>query len=238
MPSLDIGVIYILMINLTGEKFGKLVVLKKDVGRILNNKINNKGRDTYWICKCDCGKETSVRTTDLRNGNTTSCGCYRSESMRKTMKKYNTYDLSGEFGIGYTSSGEEFYFDIDDYDLIKDVCWYTDKDKYIVGTYNGKSIKQHRMILNFPTCKDIDHINHCVYDNRKSNIREATRSQNNQNKNSLGVYYSKSKGRWIAELKCDGKKHYLGSYVDIEDAILARHDAENTYFVEFKYERN
>ena len=42
--------------------------------------------------------------------------------MSETFKKYNTYDLSGEYGIGYTSKGEEFYFDLDDYDKIKDYC--------------------------------------------------------------------------------------------------------------------
>ena len=38
-------------------------------------------------------------------------------------KKYNTYDLSGEYGIGYSNSGKEFYFDLDDYDLIKEIYY-------------------------------------------------------------------------------------------------------------------
>lgn len=35
------------------------------------------------------------------------------------MVKHNTYDLSGDFGIGYTDKGEKFYFDISDYEKIK-----------------------------------------------------------------------------------------------------------------------
>lgn len=33
----------------------------------------------------------------------------------------NTYDLSGEYGIGYTTKGEEFWFDLEDYDKIKSI---------------------------------------------------------------------------------------------------------------------
>ena len=37
----------------------------------------------------------------------------------------NKYDLSGEYGIGWTHNTEhEFYFDLEDYDIIKYYCWY------------------------------------------------------------------------------------------------------------------
>lgn len=50
--------------DLTGRRFGKLVVLSRDV------------RDGYWICECDCGNRKSIRGNSLtmRNG-TRSCGC-------------------------------------------------------------------------------------------------------------------------------------------------------------------
>ncbi|WP_368488451.1 hypothetical protein [Clostridium sp. BJN0013] len=37
--------------------------------------------------------------------------------------KYNTYDLTGEYGIGYDAKGNIFYFDLEDYDRIKDFYW-------------------------------------------------------------------------------------------------------------------
>ena len=49
-------------------------------------------------------------------------------------KKYNKYDLTGKFGIGYTSKGEEFYFDLEDYDKIKNHLWYKDKDGGLICT--------------------------------------------------------------------------------------------------------
>ena len=53
----------------------------------------------------------------------------------------NVYDLSGEYGIGYTLKGEPFWFDLEDYDLIKDYCWhYTQKNK--IETTNVETRKE------------------------------------------------------------------------------------------------
>lgn len=59
-------------INLVGQKFGKLTVLK----RTENAKNRAASR---WLCKCDCGKEKIIRSDSLRNGNTQSCGCFKSK---------------------------------------------------------------------------------------------------------------------------------------------------------------
>lgn len=53
-------------LDLTGRRFGKLTVLRP---------AENLGIKTAWICRCDCGQETVVRTNSLRSGHTVSCGC-------------------------------------------------------------------------------------------------------------------------------------------------------------------
>lgn len=58
-----------LRINLTGQKFGKLKVLKY-VNR-------NKYGDSIWLCLCDCGQQKTISNSDLKTGNTKSCGCFR-----------------------------------------------------------------------------------------------------------------------------------------------------------------
>lgn len=63
--------------DLTGEKFGKLTVLKQ--GPYYNKQVQ-------WICKCDCGTITTVRSSYLLNGHTTSCGCKRSWGAGKISK--------------------------------------------------------------------------------------------------------------------------------------------------------
>jgi hypothetical protein len=55
-------------IDITGQKFGKLTVIGIDNTRDCNGK-------SKWKCVCECGKETFVYGYNLKNGNTTSCGC-------------------------------------------------------------------------------------------------------------------------------------------------------------------
>lgn len=58
------------LIDLTGQRFGRLTVIER---------AENKGEQTAWRCKCDCGKIVDVRGGNLKSGHTTSCGCYWSE---------------------------------------------------------------------------------------------------------------------------------------------------------------
>lgn len=66
------------LIDLTGQRFGRLTVIEKAVS--LHGCTN-----AVWLCRCDCGRMTVVRSTSLRKRVTTSCGCYRSEYWRKEM---------------------------------------------------------------------------------------------------------------------------------------------------------
>lgn len=54
-------------IQLTGQRFGRLIVLKC-------KHVNTYG-NYVWLCKCDCGKVLSVTSGSLTNGHTQSCGC-------------------------------------------------------------------------------------------------------------------------------------------------------------------
>jgi hypothetical protein len=57
--------------DLTGEKFGRLLVLYYDG--------QDKNRRSVWMCKCTCGSYVRVPRNRLTSGNTTSCGCYNRE---------------------------------------------------------------------------------------------------------------------------------------------------------------
>lgn len=61
-------------IDLTGQRFGMLVVLSRA-------KSTNNG--TMWLCKCDCGVIKTIRTNNLRMGTTKSCGCAKSVAHTK-----------------------------------------------------------------------------------------------------------------------------------------------------------
>lgn len=70
------------LIDLTGAKFERLTVIK----RVANDKDNR----AVWLCKCECGKEKSVRGKDLRRGQVKSCGCWSKEKRIEARRKHGS----------------------------------------------------------------------------------------------------------------------------------------------------
>ena len=66
--------------DITGEKFGKLKVLRRVE--------NNRRGDAMWLCQCECGNTKIVRGYNLRSGHTKSCGCYIVELTVKRQLKH------------------------------------------------------------------------------------------------------------------------------------------------------
>lgn len=230
-------------IDLVGQKFGRLVVIERAEDYILSS----GRRLIQWMCICDCGNKFIVCGNSLKNGSTKSCGCFNRESIIQRNKRYNTYDLSGEYGIGYTTKGEKFYFDLEDYDKIKEYCWRIDKDGFVVTTIagtNGKSISLHRIL--FPDSIYVDHKEHNRFDNRKEKLRKVSPSQNGMNKSVRsnntsgvpGVHFDKRINKWIARIQVDGKRITLGRFDTFEKAVKARKEAEEKYFGEYSYDNS
>ena len=235
----------------TGKRYGRLVV----IGRNPNDHIFPSGKKCpMWDCQCDCGGFKTTMQWSLDNGDTTSCGCYNAEINgergRKQLKKYNKYNLeSADYGIGYTEKGDEFWFDKEDYDLIKDYCWNYNGDGYLsaVDATIKKHIKFHRLVMNAPEDLDVDHIVHPPrkankYDNRKSNLRIATNQENTFNHHLsiantsgvTGVTWSKSHNKWQAYIGHNMKHIHLGYFDDFEEAVKVRKEAEKKYFKDWR----
>ena len=229
--------------NLVGQRFGRLTVVEK-----MPSPKNRHG--PYWKCGCDCGNEIVTRQYSLKCGETKSCGCLHKDICKNlgiSLKKHNIYDLTGEFGKGYTSKGEEFWFDKEDYDKIKDYCWYYNKNGYVIANVKPKSIFLHRLVLGIPfkekgVDQDVDHIirplkGGLVFDNRKQNLRICTRSENCMNVKHKGIGKTKY-GKWSAQIKVNKKTIYLGVFETEELAIKARRDAEQIYYKDFAYKHD
>ena len=230
-----------------GDIYGKLTVIAEDLKAEEEYFIKTKKHLRFWICECSCKNENkntkTVRTSYLTSGRTQSCGCLHKEVMHEIKKKYNKYNLTGEYGIGYTQKGEEFYFDLEDYDKIKDYCWYIDKESnYVFSRIDGKIIGMHNIVTNVKNTNICpDHINRIRYDNRKQNLRIATYQENSFNrsiqKNNTsgvtGVYFCNTRRKWKAYLEINKKRMNLGSFTHKDDAIKVRLMAEKEYFKEF-----
>ena len=223
--------------DLTGKQFNKWKVIKLDYER------TNSSRGVYYICECQCDNKTikSIYASNLTSNKTKSCGCLKRENVSKANHKTNKYNINNEYGIGYSNNNEEFYFDLEDYDKIKDYCWHVNNYGYLVS---GSNIL-HRVVMD-ATDNDlvIDHIDHNKLDCRKQNLRECSISQNAMNmikpsrntSGCKGVSYHKYSNTWRAFITKNKKQIYLGYYKLFEDAVKARKDAEVKYFGKYNYE--
>ena len=76
-------------LDLTNKRFGRLTVIKYVE--------TDKNRKKLWLCKCDCGNKKIVAASALRRGLTISCGCNKSEKL----KKYNDSKVVNEINNTY-----------------------------------------------------------------------------------------------------------------------------------------
>lgn len=226
------------MSDITNQKFGYLTALYRD-----KDHISKKGKKyEKWVCRCECGKIKSIFKNQLTSGDTISCGCY----CKKIHSKTNRYEFKDTYVIGYTENDKPFYFDIEDYDKIKDYYWGIMQSGYVRTRDSTEPILMHRLIMDCPADMMVDHIGgyQTKNDNRKANLRIVTRQQNAMNsKLSIantsgykGVRWNERRNKWIARMMINGKDIFLGSFANIEDAITARKEAEQKYYGEYSYD--
>lgn len=68
--------------DLTGQRFGLLVVVERAEDRIYSNGQHK----IYWLCQCDCGNRKIIHSGSLKSGATTSCGCIKTQRFRHPPK--------------------------------------------------------------------------------------------------------------------------------------------------------
>ena len=132
-----------------------------------------------------------------------------------------------------------------DYNIIKEYYWGISSNKYIYTRLprcdSHKVIFQHRLIMQCDDNQEVDHINHVTYDNRRSNLRIVTSSQNKMNtktrKSNTGVrgVYQTKNFKFNVMISVNKKRLYLGTFDNLEDAIAVRKQAEDKYYGEYSF---
>ncbi|MDD3229598.1 MAG: hypothetical protein PHE09_10320 [Oscillospiraceae bacterium] len=166
--------------DITGNRYGSLVALSR---------VENRGKDTAWLCLCDCGNKTVVKTPNLKNGHTKSCGCLKEKTSYRNNIKHGLSQNNGHIAKLYKLwSG------------IKDRCLNINNPHY--KEYGGRGIlicedwvsdyeAFHKWAVSngYKECLSIDRVN-----NNKGyspdNCRFVTMTEQNRNKrNNITVEY-------------------------------------------------
>jgi len=129
--------------------------------------------------------------------------------------------------------------DADDFELIKKHKWCLAHDRYVCTTVNKKKTYLSRYLMNPADGVEIDHKDRDPLNNRRSNLRIATSSQNSANtdrKNASGfrgVHWNENNLNWRSRIQHEGDIYEIGSFSNKEDAALAYNEKAYELFGEF-----
>lgn len=147
------------------------------------------------------------------------------------------------------AKGGKVSVDDDMFGILSQNKWYIDKRGYARRTYkiNGSLITEmlHQIVLHLPNGSPlmVDHINGNRLDNRRENLRVATKAQNGHNQgiqrtNTSGYkgvtfHSGRGLGKWVAQIRVNGKRIHIGVFDDIHIAAHEYNKACIKYHGEF-----
>lgn len=220
--------------DITGQTFGKLTAI-----RFLHRSTSS----SVWECRCECGYIGAFRLANLGNGHTKSCGCIIHERFRGgDMERPPTF--SGDGRLVATTKGKWVVVDEEDYERVMQWKWSFSQGYCVRSEMeNGQksTIKLHRFIMGAPSGIDVDHISMEKWDNRKPNLRFATRAQNGWNRGlssrnksgHKGIHFCKKRGKWVVQIKANRRTVFSKRFASLEEAQRAHSEGVAKYHGEF-----
>jgi hypothetical protein len=128
--------------------------------------------------------------------------------------------------------------DDEDFEWLNRFKWQISSHGYVkTETGRGRMLYMHRLINKTQEEFVTDHINRNKLDNRRENLRTVNKSENginrlkqiNNTSGYKGISWDRKASRWEAFIHLHRKKHFLGYFKDIKDAIMARRQGELKY---------
>lgn len=159
-------------------------------------------------------------------------------------KKIRPIRVEGNIAYVPLTQGYEAVIDVEDIPLVEGSLWYIFKKRTVLYAVRGigagegarKHRKMHRLILGNPEGMMVDHIDGDGLNNRRSNLRAVTASQNSMNsmltdRNKSGFRGVSALGdNWVANIQVDGKNFYIGRFRTAELAGAAYFGAAKVLF--------
>jgi hypothetical protein len=204
-------------IDRVGMVYGRLTVLRFHG--------HNTHKQRCWECLCQCGNITVVSGGQLTTGNTTSCGCYLKERTTKhggwKKSSYNTWRAMmrrcynqkdkdfpkyGAVGVVVQSSWHDYLSFVEDMGEPEGAQTLHRVDPY--GDYTKEN---------------------CKWASPTTQARETRLSKRNKT-GYVGVRQNKE-GTFMAKVTVKNKAYYSKCYKTIEQAVAARKELEEKYWV-------
>ena len=196
--------------DLTGRRFGKLVAVKK---------MESKNGRTRWECRCDCGNMHISTAHSLKAGKCTSCGCGH------YVRGRGITDISGQRFGRLTA-----LYHTDKRSKKGSVFWHCrcDCGNEVDVTEDGLLHGNYRSCgcLRLEIWKELPGQLHMV-DGTCVEMLEKRKHRSDNTSGFRGVYQLRN-GKYRATIGFKGKRFYIGTFVDYQDAVQARQEAENT----------
>lgn len=210
-----------------GTVFGRLTVI---------GETRTPSGKRMILCRCECGQQKAIASGHLRQGRTKSCGCL----LRQITSGADPAN-KGQIPLhGKKARGRVAFIDEEDWELVSRHRWQLHEMPQRLGLRtNGPYAKTHTyqdgrrvglaMHVLIMGQVGVDHIDGNGLNNRRSNLRPATISQNGANRRKQagtssvfkGVCWNKRRKKWSATIRYDGKTRSLGYFVNEEDAARA-----------------
>lgn len=229
------------LIDLTGQRFGKLVVLE-NMGKL-------DGHRYYWKCQCDCGTIANIKGDSLRSGNTKSCGCGKYDGF----KQYNQQQTEATLIPAQTKFGKLTVLEAIGYKsqyvgATKNRMWY--KCKCDCGNFcevSGNQLKSgHTISCGSCLCSKGEFVieqllskNNIIF-NKEIVLPELVAETGRKLRFDFAVYGENGQLERLIEF--DGRQHltgpdttYWGRTVDTLESIKERDEIKNHFCLNHNY---
>lgn len=204
------------MLDLTGQRFGKLVCLE------LYNEKDKRG-NTQWVCQCDCGNTCIAAVPQLKSGYKKSCGCLSHPPLKNYVgKKFGKLTVIAYAGKRAGMHRWKCICECGNETIVGQTLLQTGKTKSC-GCLQKTTLPQVMEFTDGTSPKALI-----------ARISGAPIASNTSGYNGV---YKHTNGSWVAQITFKKKTYYLGSFSDIQDAVFARKKGEEMYeeFLDWYY---